>query len=343
MLARRRFVSYPPQMRSPRKFQLGEGCRYFHCISRVVNRDFVFGNEEREYFRQLLRKVEAFSGVRVLTWTILSNHFHLLVYVPDREKLTEKELLDRVGKLYDRQHVRELEGQLEQWRDPLFDEPRNALCERYFCRMYDLSEFMKTLKQRFTMWFNRGHGRKGTLWEERFKSVAVGGSWNAMLTVAAYIDLNSVRAGLVADPKDYRWCGYAEAVNGEKAARTGIALAFEEDGPPLDWGHVGTVYRKLLFGKRGRHDTQAGITPQSVEETLKNGGKLSIPALLRCRIRYFTDGAVIGTLGFVNRFFESRRTSFGPNRKSGARKMKGADWGDLRTLRDLQRDVIRIS
>ncbi len=78
--------------------------------------------------------------------------------------------------------------------------------------MWDLSEFMKTLKQKFTSGFNRQQGREGTLWERRFKSVLVEGSWNCILKVAAYIDLNAVRAGLVDDPKDYRWCGYGEAV-----------------------------------------------------------------------------------------------------------------------------------
>ncbi len=34
--------------------------------------------------------------------------------------------------------------------------------------------------------------------------------------IAAYIDLNPVRAGMVADPADYRWSGYGEAIGGGK-------------------------------------------------------------------------------------------------------------------------------
>jgi len=78
--------------------------------------------------------------------------------------------------------------------------------------MYDLSEFMKTLKQRFSFWFNKSHERGGPLWNGRFKSVLVESpacheqdfAHNAITTMAAYIDLNPVRAGLVDDPKDYR-------------------------------------------------------------------------------------------------------------------------------------------
>jgi hypothetical protein len=42
--------------------------------------------------------------------------------------------------------------------------------------MWDVSAFMKLLKQRFTQWFNRQRGRKGTLWEERFKKGSEKGS-----------------------------------------------------------------------------------------------------------------------------------------------------------------------
>jgi hypothetical protein len=64
--------------------------------------------------------------------------------------------------------------------------------------------------------------RCGPLWEQRFKSVLVEGSQDALLTMAAYIDLNPVRARLVADPQDYRYSGYVEAMGGAKEAREGL-------------------------------------------------------------------------------------------------------------------------
>ena len=75
---------------------------------------------------------------------------------------------------------------------------------RFTCRMHDPSQFMKELLIRFTRWFNRVHPRKGTLWEERFKSVIVE-CGVAARTIAAYIDLNPLRAGMVKDSADYRW------------------------------------------------------------------------------------------------------------------------------------------
>ncbi len=48
----------------------------------------------------------------------------------------------------------------------------------FYERMWDLSAFMKLLKQRFTQWYNGRTAPKGTLWEERLKSVLVEGAWN---------------------------------------------------------------------------------------------------------------------------------------------------------------------
>ena len=93
--------------------------------------------------------------------------------------------------------------------------------------MWDVSGFMKSLKGRFTQWYNRRHGRKGTLWEERFKRVLVEGSGTTLAAMAAYIDLNPVRAGLVADPKDYRWCGYGEALGGAGRAVEGLRTVMQ--------------------------------------------------------------------------------------------------------------------
>jgi putative transposase len=64
--------------------------------------------------------------------------------------------------------------------------------------------------------------------------------------------------------------------------------------------------------------------------------------MLRCRIRYFTDGAVIGSREFVNEAFASARERFGPKRKDGARKMRGdanPAAGMLWSLRDLRKGV----
>src|SRR5271167_4801325 len=83
-------VCFTP-MRFPRI--KAEGQSFYHCVSRVVDRQFIFqtaghGSPEAERFVLLMRRLEAFSGVRVLTYSLMSNHFHLLCEVPqDRRSL----------------------------------------------------------------------------------------------------------------------------------------------------------------------------------------------------------------------------------------------------------------
>ena len=71
--------------------------------------------------------------------------------------------------------VRGIAESLQRYRELGQHKAAEALKQRYTCRMYDLSEFVKTLKQRYTQSYNRRHNRKCTLWEERYKSVLVGG------------------------------------------------------------------------------------------------------------------------------------------------------------------------
>ena len=64
--------------------------------------------------------------------------------------------------------------------------------------------------------------------------------------------------------------------------------------------------------------------------------------MLRCRVRYFTDGAVIGSRAFVNEAFANARARFGEKRKDGARRLRGeasAAAGMLWSLRDLKKGI----
>jgi REP element-mobilizing transposase RayT len=180
------------------------GAAYYHIMSRVVDRRMVFDDGEKERFRKTLRAVAEFAGIRIMTYACLSNHWHILIYVPEREEVSDDELGRRLSFLYDKTMVENLASQLAFLRAGGQDEAADSRKREYTYRMYNLGEFVKTLKQRISFSYNRRHHRKGTLWEERFKSILVEGTPGTLTRMAAYIDLNAVRAGLVKDPKDYR-------------------------------------------------------------------------------------------------------------------------------------------
>ena len=335
----------------------------YHCISRVVDRRFVLGDDEREQFRKFMRMQENFSGCRVLSYCLMSNHFHLLLEVPPMPEggISDELLLKRLSAIQSVGFVAGVAQELHHARQTGNVALAAEIHARHTYRMHSLSEFMKTLLQRFTRWFNRSHERSGTLWEQRYKSVIVE-SGIAARTMAAYIDLNPVRAGMVKDPADYRWSSYGEALgggnkgNGKKAREGLVRACLSHRGVGFEaekWKDAAKIYRQILglaLGRKGgradlttaRHILKAkvkGIVEATPEDNDTVLPELGMAAMLRCRIRYFSDGAVIGSKSFVNEAFSASRERFTSKRKDGARKLKGAGAsaaGVLWSIRDLR-------
>ena len=327
-----------------------EDSGYYHCISRIIELRQILGTREKEKLRRIMRKLEGFCGVQVLTYAILDSHLHILCRVPQRRELSDKELLVRLAFLYKPEKVQKVARQIEQFRKDGHDSAAETLKHRYTYRMYDLSEFMKTLKQRFSQYYNKRCDRCGPLWDQRFKSILVEGSEHALLTIAAYIDLNAVRAGIVSDPKSYRYCGYGEAMGGSLKAREGLDLIMKELGAGTSWSDLSRGYRRHLY-YQGRakcvgttdNPVRSGFAKKKVEEVLASGGKLPMHVLLHCRVRYFTDGLVLGSREFVEETFAKYRDQFSLKRSSGARAMKHGDWKGLWTMRDLRLTPVSVS
>jgi putative transposase len=66
---------------------------------------------------------------------------------------------------------------------------------------------MQDLGSRYVRCFNYEYKRTGTLWEGRYKFCLIQ-SDRYLLEVYRYIELNPVRAGIVSNPKNYRWSSY---------------------------------------------------------------------------------------------------------------------------------------
>ena len=329
-----------------------DGARFVHVVSRTAGQEILFRDEEKETFRKILFKQLKFSGLRAFAWCFMGNHFHLLLEVPDREvalaALSDDEVLARLAVISGEKSTKFVLAELETCRQNGNVVGVERIAGKVRARLFDLSAFMKELKLRMTLAYNSSTGRRGTLWEGRFKSVLVQGG-EALRAVAAYIDLNPIRAGLVKQPEDYRWCSYAAALGGMRLARAGLVSAVSLE-KKVSWKVAAERYRKFMFGigqevKGGKTadgvvKSKGGFTQREIEAVWASGGKLTLAQALRCRVRYFTDGVVLGSQSFVDGFFERQREAFGEKRTSGGRKLKGAEWGDLRVLRDLKDDVV---
>ncbi len=105
-------------------------------------------------------------------------------------------------------------------------------CERHGCRVHayvlmtnhvhllvtqsrlrGLSGMMQSLGRRYVKYVNDTYGRTGTLWEGRYKASLVSTD-DYMLVCSRYIELNPVRAGMIARPGDYIWSSYGHNAEG---------------------------------------------------------------------------------------------------------------------------------
>ncbi len=324
----------------------------YHCISRIVWRELALGTAEKEQFVRLMRKWEAFCKVRVLTFCVMTNHFHILVEVPERPERdpSDGELLEHLGLVYGPRKLAEVRCELEHYRSQGNHAAAEALRQRILRRMWDLSFFMRALKQAYTKWFNKRHGKEGNLWQDKFRSVLVEDG-HAARVVAGYIDLNPVRARIVGEAGAYRWSGWGEAVAGGRLAREGIRQVMLEreltrsDAPLArqevsDWKKVQAGYRELMAEDEGTAwkpadlgnaaETDGGMLAGSGQflgrsRGIGGRGGMSEVELLHRRVRYFVDGMVIGTREFVDGAYVLTPGWFGKRRTSGARHIMRAE------------------
>jgi len=337
----------------------------YHVCSRVVDQRHIFGESEKEEFVRMMRSLAAFHGVEILTFCVMSNHFHILLRVPRRPEgfdLPLETVLERwkasVGDAWRKGMTRQFAAYEQSGNGAVIEEWR----QRMMARMFRLTEFAKSLKQRFSQWYNRQVGRKGTLWEGRYKSVIVEDDHTALRTMSAYIDLNPVRAGMVSDPGDYRWCGYAEAMAGKLLAVEGLVAVTGWTADRVRGRALGAPepeetdrqrrrrqlealvrYRRLLgIAGRPRVDEYGRVVRKGLsEETLarlEGEGGIRTELLLR-RVRHLTDGVILGSREFIDGWFERNRNWFGgrsrDQRKTGARPI-GKEWRELYNLRQLR-------
>ena len=193
-------------------------------IDRIAHREFLLRDERiKRRLVDLMHRAAAFSGVDVCTYVVMDNHLHLCVHVPESAEVDERTVVERVGTLYGEARAAALRGELERLRAEGREDEAIRMLDRLRARMGDLSEFMKTFKQRVTQWYNRELGHEGTLWCGRFKSVLLEKD-EAVRAVANYIHLNPVRARMVEAAAGYRWSGLGAAVLGDKRAIRGLSV-----------------------------------------------------------------------------------------------------------------------
>jgi len=252
-------------MARPERIKIKGEVAYYHIISRCVwEASRAFGSWEKESFVSLLQFLSEGYFVDIISYAVLSNHFHILLRTVPSGALTDEEILQRAEKIFGKGAV--YRRGADYWRG----------------KLEDISFFVKDLKQRYAQWYNRRHGRAGHLWGDRFKSILIQDG-RAALAVSSYIDLNPVRAGVSKTLTSYRYTSYTTRKAGE-----GWLLPLGELYEGMDIKR----YRKLLE-EMGRQEREG-------KASLKRSETHTQETLLA--LRYRGEGLVFGSRAFVERF-----------------------------------------
>jgi len=251
---------------------------FYHLYNRVAGEpDFLpFGPREKERFVRLLKKLNRFYTVQVVSYQVMSNHFHLVVHVP-QDPPEPEEICRRYAAYYDGHRTLD---------------PSSERCRLWGQRIRDISWYMQSLQQQFTRWYNRTRPtrRRGGLWADRFKHTLLGDA-RAVWECCKYVEMNSVRAGLASNPAEYRFSSYGVWDGTGRhpfEANVGEALL-----PFLEGQYFLQTPRQLMDALR---DAFAGIEGEAARP---DGHLMYFTVYLNRRVRYWVDGLVIGSELFM--------------------------------------------
>ena len=299
---------------------------YLHLYQRACGfrSDRIFGDVERQFMLNLIGKVSALYTLEIIAVTAMSNHVHIVAFVPG-EPPTPEETCRRYNAFY-----AGMKPEL------IVNSPDLARIQK---RLGDFSVFMGHWQQSFTCWFNRTRKeqRRGRLWGDRFKHTILEGR-EALWTCVQYVEMNPVRAGICEQPDDYRFCSWGiRCGSGKHPYATNFlhhlrrSLGDRADDwsmPDLEAEFRSDLARKLTaeLGASGEEIAAASDLARA---------KVPVTLQLTRRARYWTDGAVIGSRQFV---MEITAEALGAERAKKRRYGRGliADGTALFSMRQLR-------
>ena len=178
--------------------------RWYHCISRCVRRAFLIAEnhdfDRKAWLDERLRELDSLFAISVAGFSVMDNHLHLLLRIdPDAaDSWTPLQVAERWLTLYPpRVNRKPVTPTQEDFEHFAADEQWVA---QKRSRLASLSWFMKCLKEPLSRKCNREENCRGTFFEGRYKSIAILDE-ESILTVASYIDLNPVAAGVCRLPE----------------------------------------------------------------------------------------------------------------------------------------------
>ena len=256
---------------------------YNHTVGTTEDRPL--GDADKEQFVNILHRVAGLYTVQIAAYQVMSNHWHLLLRTPEAVP-SEEETIRRFTAFHNGKRT-------------LL--PGSRLCEEWQKRLRDVSWCMRHLQHLYTAWYNRTRPlrRKGTLWAGRFKNTVLE-MGQPLWACWAYIERNPVRAGMVADPADYRFCSYGVwAQTGRHPFEDSLREALLPSLPEGLSNLTPKELRAALAERFARQAAEDAGGTQAQAEAAAATSKPSFTLSATRRVRHWVDGLVIGSELFV--------------------------------------------
>ena len=207
----------------------------------------------------------------------MGNHYHLVVRFEAFRRLSQEELEERARYFYPKPE------QTARWT--------RRHWKRFNRRLFDVSELMRNIQMVYAKWHNRRFRRRGSFWEGRFRSTLLI-DLDAIQECLLYVELNPVRAGLVQRPE--RWTRSSAYLRDLKKDHWLPSL--EKIFPEVPHDQVDQHYRARRLLYRGALPREPGgkVIPEQVLGEEETRGSCRRGLYLK-RLRYFTDGLVVGS------------------------------------------------
>ncbi len=213
---------------------------------------------------------------QVAALNVMGTHYHAVLTFESYRELSAETLRARALLLYPNSAC-----QLDDWTQGQWD--------RLQVRLFDISEFMRNVHSAFARFYNKTYKRHGRFWADRFKSTLLEDD-RALLDCMLYVELNAVRASLVARPEAWKGCSLHLREAGRDDWLMPLTRLFEQSKE-----RALTEYRSLVYyrGAVPTKEGQASLSARIVQEEAVRGFEVS--GMYRKRLRYFVDGLVIGS------------------------------------------------